>query len=61
MTNDIKNEKFEDVIDIIAKEVPAPNGSLIPAYGLDKLIQLTLKRCKEALSMEMKKVMINNL
>ena len=61
MTNDIKNEKFEDVIDIIAKEVPVRNGIFIPAYGLDKLIQLTLKKCKEALNMEMKKVMISNL
>lgn len=34
MTNDIKKEK----IDIIAEELPIPNGNFIPAYGLYKLI-----------------------
>ena len=52
MTKDIK---FEDVIDIITKDIPGPNGIVIHAYGINKLIQLNLKRYKRALNMEMKK------
>lgn len=60
MTKDIKAQNFEDVIAIIAKPMGGVQGESISAYGLDELIQVTLKRCKGALNMEMKQTMIRN-
>ena len=60
MINDIKNQNFDDVIDIIAKDITSRGGNITHAYNLDKLIELTLKKCKGALNMEMKNVMIKN-
>lgn len=60
MTKDIKKQDFEDVIPIIAKPMDGINGENISSYGLDELIQLTLKICKGALNMEMKQKMIRN-
>ena len=58
MKNHFLKDNYRDVIDIIAKLVKVKDGIYIPAYGLDKLIEKTLQKCKEASNMEMKYFMI---
>lgn len=60
MKKHFKKDNFNDIIDVIAKPIDGPNGMKIPSYGLDKLIQKTLEKCKAATEMEMKQVMIRN-
>ena len=48
-----------DVIDVLAKPI-VHSKIKIPSYGLDKLIQKTLEKCKAASEIEMKQVMIRN-
>ena len=60
MKKNFKKDNFKDVIDVIAKPIDSQNGMKIPSYGLDKLIQKTLEKCKAASEMEMKQVMIRN-
>ena len=57
----IKGLGFEEIIDIIAKQTLLQNGTYLDSLNLDKLIDLTLKKCKAALNMDMKMAMIRNL
>lgn len=61
MKREIKKLNFEDVIDIIAKKTKLQNGTYLDSINLDKLILLTLKKCKAALNMDMKIAMVRNL
>ena len=47
MIKNLKGMNFENVIDILAKRIQLPNRTYIESYGLDKLVQLTVIRCKE--------------
>ena len=57
----LKGKNFENVIAVLAEEIKVPSGITIPAYGLDKLTKLTVKKCKGAFEADMKQVMIKNL
>ena len=61
MRKKIKNENFENIIDILAEKKISHGNVEIKSYGLDKLMNLTLKLCKSAFDMDMKQVMIKNL
>ena len=59
MKSYLHDKDYEDVIAILAKRVKLVNGTYLESFGLDKLLQRTLKRCKEALLGDMRKIMIN--
>ena len=61
MKKNIRLKNFENVIAVLAEEIKVPSGMTIPAYGLDKLTKLTVKKCKRAFDADMKQVMIKNL
>ena len=61
LKNGIKKLNFDDIVDVIAKRTMLQNGNYLPSQNLDKLISLTLKRCKAALNMDMKIKMVENL
>ena len=42
----LKRQTFEDVIDIVAKPVDHGEGIISRSYGLDKLVELTIKKCQ---------------
>lgn len=61
MKKHIKNQNFDNVIDVLAERKKIINETYVEPYGLDDLINLTLKRCKNAINGHMKKYMINDL
>ena len=61
MKKKIRKKNFENVIAVLAEKIKVPSGMIIPAYGLDKLTKLTVKKCKGAFDGDMKQVMIKNL
>ena len=56
----LKGMKYEDVIAIMAQREKLVNLTYLESFGLDKLLQRTLLRCKEALSGDMRKIMIED-
>ena len=56
MKSYLHDKDYEDVISIRVKLV---NGTCLESFGLDRLLQRTLKRCKEALLGDMRKIMID--
>lgn len=56
----LKGMKYEDVIAIMAQREKLVNQTYLESFGLDKLLQRTLLRCKEALSGDMRKIMIED-
>ena len=48
-------------IKVLADRKKLTNGSYLDAFGLDKLLTETLKKCKQALKGEMKTVMADNI
>lgn len=56
----IKEKGFKDVVDIIAQGIPH-KSIIIPPYGIDGLVELTIKKCREGLDGFMKNVMMENL
>ena len=56
----IKKKNFNDVVDIIAKRIETYGGN-IERRGLDELVNLTVKKCKENFNGDLKKVMMKNL
>ena len=59
MKSYLHDKDYEGVIAILAKRVKLVNGTYLESFGLDRLLQRTLKRCKEALLGDMRKIMIN--
>ena len=58
----IKNEKkFNDVVDVVAKRITLVQGMSAERRGLDTLVDLTVKKCKENFNGDLKKVMMKNL
>ena len=55
----LKRQTFEDVIDIVAKPVDHGEGIISRSYGLDKLVELTIKKCQT--SFDGKKVYMEQL
>ena len=53
------NEDFE-VIDIIARDIPT-KGQIIPSYGLDNLVESTIKKVRKGFDGFMRKVMMKDL
>lgn len=60
MKNKIKEKGFDGIIDVLAEGIQS-NEAYIKPYGLDKLVDLTIKKCEGAFNMDMKQVMIKNL
>lgn len=54
-------KNFDNCINIIAEKIDYNNGNYSDAYGLDKLLDLTIKKCREAFNGDMKKVMTKNI
>ena len=54
-------KNFDNCINIIAEKIYYNNGSYSDAYGLYKLLDLTIKKCREAFNGDMKKVMTKNI
>ena len=61
MKKHIKNQNFDNVIDVLAERKKIINETYVEPYGLDDLINLTLKRCKNAINGHMKKYMVKDL
>ena len=61
MRNHIKSKNFEDVVDILARQVELDNGGVREQYGLDDLINLTIKKCKKGYDGNMKIARMKNL
>ena len=59
MKSYLHDKDYEDVIAIMAQREELVNGTYLESFGLDRLLQRTLKRCKEALLGDMRKIMIN--
>ena len=58
----IKNKKkFDDVVDVVAKRITLVQGMSAERRGLDTLVDLTVKKCKENFNGDLKKVMMKNL
>ena len=58
----IKNKKkFDDVVDVVAKRISLVQGMSAERRGLDTLVDLTVKKCKENFNGDLKKVMMKNL
>ena len=61
MTEYIKSKGFEDIIDILAKDVDHGEGVVSRRRGLDKLIEMTIKKCRAGFDGLMKKVYMEKL
>ena len=57
----IRNLGFEDIVDILSKDKKVDNNYVRNKYGLDKLIDLTIKKCKQGFDGNMKNMMMTNL
>ena len=53
----IKKKGFDGIIDVLAEGIQS-NEAYIKPYGLDKLVDLTIKKCEGAFNMDMKQVII---
>ena len=60
MKNYIKEQGFNDVVEVLAKRNRNRNGISEP-FGLDNLLTLTFKKCREGFNGNMNKVMMKNL
>lgn len=54
-------KNFDNFINVIAERIDYDNGGFSEPCGLEKLLELTIKKCREAQKGDMKKVMIGNL
>ena len=56
-----KNSIGNDFVSILAREKELPGGNSLPPFGLDKLLEKTIKECKKALNGDMHLVMTKKI
>ena len=58
----IENKNIDaQFIKILAERKELVNNQYLEAFGLDELVNETLKKCKKAMKGEMRSVMTNNI
>ena len=58
---DYISKKFSDIVDVLAKRKKRFNGTIEPPRGLDKLVDMTIKKCEAGFDGLMKKVSMQKL
>ena len=61
MRDKINDLGFKDIINVLAKRIILIGGTILPPYGLDKLVEETIKKCESGFDGLMRKVYMEQL